>query len=240
MAAFRDIERTRMAGLPILHPALSVEAVGFRTWQGHWLGALITPWFMNAVIVPGTDADWISVPEGAWVDWRLPVGDLRFYCVVEPGVGEIHAHSLYSPVTRFADQAGARAEAQRCLGLRNHRAADQARGTGRFRAARADQQRVRKSARIPVGRADPRRRAARHAARARIDGRRFLDLPVSPSSRPASPHPTPGRVRISLRFLRIARSPQQLMMCRSAPDSSGSGATRRPGRSARGAPRTGS
>jgi [NiFe] hydrogenase assembly HybE family chaperone len=116
-AVFRDIERTRMAGLPILHPALAVEAVGFEPLHGHWLGVLITPWFMNAMIVPGAQADWLSVAEGAWVDWRLPVGDLRFYCMVEPGLGEVHAHSLYSPVTRFADPAAARAEAQRCLSL---------------------------------------------------------------------------------------------------------------------------
>lgn len=114
---FRDIERTRMAGLPILHPALAVEAIGFEPLHGHWLGILITPWFMNAMIVPGVDADWVSVPEGEWVAWQLPVGVLRFYSMVEPGLGEIHAHSLYSPVTRFDDQAAARAEAQRCLSL---------------------------------------------------------------------------------------------------------------------------
>lgn len=116
-AAFRDIERTRMAGLPIMHPELKVEAIGFEPLHGHWLGILITPWFMNAVIVPGAEADWVSVPEGGWVAWQLPVGTLRFYAVVEPGVGEFHAHSLYSPVTRFADRAAARVEAQRCLGL---------------------------------------------------------------------------------------------------------------------------
>lgn len=114
---FRDIERTHMAGLPIVHPVLSVEAIGFEPLHGHWFGILITPWFMNAVMVPGTDADWVSVPEGEWVAWQLPVGALRFYAVVEPGFGELHAHSLYSPVTRFADQAAARVEARRCLGL---------------------------------------------------------------------------------------------------------------------------
>ena len=116
-AAFREIGNTRMMGLPILNQALAVEAVGFQPLHGHWLGVLITPWFMNAVIVPGADADWVSVPEGAWVDWQLPVGHLRFYGVFEPGVGEIHAHSLYSPVARFADPAAARHEARRCLGL---------------------------------------------------------------------------------------------------------------------------
>lgn len=113
--AFRDIERTRMAGLPILNPALAVEAVGFRLWQGHWLGVLITPWFMNLVLVPGASADWRQVAEAAWVTWQLPARALRFHCIVEPSLGELHAHSLCSPVTRFSDQVLARAEAQRFL-----------------------------------------------------------------------------------------------------------------------------
>jgi [NiFe] hydrogenase assembly HybE family chaperone len=114
-AVFRDIERTRMAGLPILNPALAVEAVGFRPWQGHWLGVLITPWFMNLLLVPGMTAEWRSVAEGESTLWPLPAGALRFYSIVEPAVGEVHACSLYSPVSRFIDQAAARAEAQSCL-----------------------------------------------------------------------------------------------------------------------------
>jgi [NiFe] hydrogenase assembly HybE family chaperone len=114
-AVFRDIERTRMAGLPILNPALAVEAVDFSIWQGHWLGVLITPWFMNGMLLPGVQADWQSVADGKWVVWQLPAGERRFYSIVEPDLGEIHAHSLYSPVSRFSDQVAARAEAQRCL-----------------------------------------------------------------------------------------------------------------------------
>lgn len=115
-AVFRDIERTRMAGLPILNPALAVEAVGFRPWQGHWLGVLITPWFMNLLVVPGMTAAWHNVAEGESTLWPLPAGALRFYSIIEPAVGEVHAHSLYSPVSRFSDQATARAEAQQRLG----------------------------------------------------------------------------------------------------------------------------
>lgn len=114
-AVFRDIERTRMAGLPILNPALAVEAVGFRSWQGHWLGVLITPWFMNVMLLPGAEADWHNVAEGKWTVWRLPAGERRFYSIVESALGEVHAHSLYSPVSRFSDQDSARAEAQHCL-----------------------------------------------------------------------------------------------------------------------------
>ena len=39
-AAFTRIWETRMTGLPFLIGQLRVESVGFRPWQGEWLGAL--------------------------------------------------------------------------------------------------------------------------------------------------------------------------------------------------------
>ena len=35
--------RERMHDVPILNPALNVEAVDFQRWQRHWLGVLVTP-----------------------------------------------------------------------------------------------------------------------------------------------------------------------------------------------------
>lgn len=114
-AVFRDIERTRMAGLPILNTSLAVEAIGFTPWQGHWLGALITPWFLNLVLVPGTQGEWPHAAEGERIVRQLPAGDCNFYGCFEPVIGEFHASSICSPMSRFADQAAARAEAQRAL-----------------------------------------------------------------------------------------------------------------------------
>jgi len=87
-AVFRDIERTRMAGLPILNTALTVEAIGFTPWQGHWLGALITPWFLNLVLVPGAQGEWPHAAEGERIVRRLPAGDRGFYGCFEPVIGE--------------------------------------------------------------------------------------------------------------------------------------------------------
>ena len=42
-ATYRLIEKARMQDVPILNPALKVEAVGIRRWQGGgWFGALVT------------------------------------------------------------------------------------------------------------------------------------------------------------------------------------------------------
>ena len=43
-----------MADVPILNPVLSVEAVDFQHWKGHWLGVVITPWCMSMLLVPGS------------------------------------------------------------------------------------------------------------------------------------------------------------------------------------------
>lgn len=110
-AAFTRIWRTRMAGLPFLNPALRVEAVGFRPWQGQWLGALVTPWSVNLVLLPG-EGDWTSLPKGAERFVDMPAGRFRFIAGVDGDVGEHHACSLFSPALDFADHESARAVAE--------------------------------------------------------------------------------------------------------------------------------
>lgn len=104
--AWRAIEHDRMRDVPILNPALAVEAVGFEEYQGCWIGVLITPWFMNLVSLPGSGA-WRSAPERATVYYAFPTGVYEFIAGHEPGIGEYHACSLFSPMPEFADQAGA-------------------------------------------------------------------------------------------------------------------------------------
>ena len=50
---FSRIQAERMADVPLLNPALTVETVGFRLWQDSWLGVLITPWSMNLLALAG-------------------------------------------------------------------------------------------------------------------------------------------------------------------------------------------
>jgi [NiFe] hydrogenase assembly HybE family chaperone len=107
-AAFRRIESATMADVPILNPALHVEAVGFTRWQEHWLGIVITPWFMNLVLVPGAADAWQSVAPGKRLFRTFPSGDFAFLGSDEAEVGEFQSCSLFSPMAQFADQAGAR------------------------------------------------------------------------------------------------------------------------------------
>lgn len=113
-AAYTRIWKTRMQGLPFLNPNLRVAAVGFRPWGGEWLGALVTPWFVNLVLMPG-GGPWTSLPAGGERIVALPAGRYRFIAGHDEELGEHHACSLFSPASAFADHESALAVAEACL-----------------------------------------------------------------------------------------------------------------------------
>lgn len=105
--AFERIAATRMADLPILNPALHVEAVGFRPWQGSWAGVLVTPWMLNLMLLPGVEQLEALAP-GQRKRWSFPSGIYEFMGMNEPAVGVCHACQLISPVAEFATHEAAR------------------------------------------------------------------------------------------------------------------------------------
>jgi [NiFe] hydrogenase assembly HybE family chaperone len=109
--AFRAVA-ARMDGLPIVNPALAVEAVGFAPWQGHWLGVMLTPWFMNLVIAPGDESAWQPLPPGARRSHAFPAGAYEFIGARDEIAGEFQMCSLFSPVLQFDDHETARLVAQ--------------------------------------------------------------------------------------------------------------------------------
>jgi [NiFe] hydrogenase assembly HybE family chaperone len=114
-AVYGEIAATRMAGLPLVHPRLSVQAVGFEAQEdGTALGILVTPWFMNLVRLPLSNSAELPAP-GQAEDRRVGSWTFRFHGHSEPGIGEHAAASLASPMNEFADQAAAVATAQALL-----------------------------------------------------------------------------------------------------------------------------
>ena len=75
-AAYCRAQATRMAGLPFLNGSLAVEAIGFAPWQAHWLGVVVTPWFMNLVVAPRDAAQWRALPAGEKRRFRFPASPL--------------------------------------------------------------------------------------------------------------------------------------------------------------------
>ena len=106
---FREIEETRMDGVPILNKNLSVAALGFEVWQDYALGVLSTPWFMNLMMIP-IDQEKFSAGAPQVGDKRLlniPAGQVEFILGFEEGHGWSLACSLFSPMFEFADQEAA-------------------------------------------------------------------------------------------------------------------------------------
>ena len=113
--AFRRIEQERMHDVPLLNPALRVEALGFARWNGHWLGAVISPWFVNLVIVRGSVDGWKAAGEGEAVMHAFPCGTLAFLGASEPEVGDFATCALSTAMHQFATQESARAFAAAAL-----------------------------------------------------------------------------------------------------------------------------
>jgi len=114
-SVFSEIARTRMADVPIVNPALRVEAVGFRVWEGLWAGVLVTPWTINLVLLPGQDAQLDALALDEKKEWQFPSGKYEFMGLNEPAIGTCHICSLISPVTEFATHAEALAVAQEII-----------------------------------------------------------------------------------------------------------------------------
>lgn len=113
--AFFRIQRDQMADVPILNPALSVEAVDFQRWQGHWLGVVVTPWCMSLLLVPGCGENWVSTGENKRRFVRFPAGDFAFLGSEEAEFGEYQSCPLFSPMGQFSSQSEATMTARASL-----------------------------------------------------------------------------------------------------------------------------
>ena len=122
---FRRIATTRMAGVPVLNPALQVRALGFApllqavetsaTTEAApaLLGILLTPWFMNLLRVPAAGQP--VLPVGISAEREVGAHRLSFVGAHEPSLGAYEQCSLFSPMFQFADQAAAVATAREVL-----------------------------------------------------------------------------------------------------------------------------
>jgi len=113
--AFTRIQRERMTDVPILNPALRVQAVGFSVREEDCLGVLITPWFMNLMLLPLAGDAWAGLPPGSKIDQAFPSGSYEFILGEEEGIGRYLMCSLFSPVFEFENQAAAVATAEAVL-----------------------------------------------------------------------------------------------------------------------------
>ncbi len=104
---FETIYVEHMRDLPIVNKALQVEAVGFHDYHSHQLGVLITPWFMNLILLPGTD-DWSDTSQGDTSSIEFPSGRIEFAVSHDKVLDTYLSAVLFRSVADIADQATAR------------------------------------------------------------------------------------------------------------------------------------
>lgn len=116
---FAAIERERMQEIPILNPKLRVACIGMRAYNGLWVSILVTPWFINVMLLPGSEEEaraWSGIHSGAKVQHQFPAGAFEFICGAEAELGPYRICSLFSPVLQFEDQDAALAAAEGAIG----------------------------------------------------------------------------------------------------------------------------
>lgn len=116
-AMYGRIWQTSMHDMPWVNRALAVEVVGFRHWQGDWVGVVITPWFLNLFVLPGGGELWSDRPAGERCNIAFPAGELEFI-TDDDAAAEVPAYqycALITQVSQFASQEAARATAEGAL-----------------------------------------------------------------------------------------------------------------------------
>ena len=114
VARYEAIFEERMRDLPIVNPVLAVEAVGFDQWDEQDLGVLITPWFMNLVLLPDSKR-LADLPQGERIECRFPSGPCELTVYQDEELGTYLAAVLFRTVADFPDQDVARAVAEEAL-----------------------------------------------------------------------------------------------------------------------------
>lgn len=116
-AAFERIRRERMAGMPMLNPAVRVAAVGFARHGDkgqEWRGVLVTPWGINLLLLPAA-LGWPVPDPHERVFRAYPSGTFAFLANREEGMGDYLACPLIHDMQHYADHDTAVLTARACL-----------------------------------------------------------------------------------------------------------------------------
>jgi [NiFe] hydrogenase assembly HybE family chaperone len=75
---FSRIAAGEMRALPFYRPQIPVRACGFQRYERQWIGALLTPWMLSLLVLPGPGQLWPRRPEGSRLALALPCGNITF------------------------------------------------------------------------------------------------------------------------------------------------------------------
>lgn len=117
--SFTHIQHTRMQGVPVINPKLHVNADYFIPWQDYFLGVLVTPWFMNLMLLPASNEALSGLRQkriGEKETHVFPSGPYEFIVGTEADLGRYLSCSLFSPMFDFSDQVAVMDTAAAVLG----------------------------------------------------------------------------------------------------------------------------
>ena len=112
---FDYIGKERIQGLPIYNDKLAVEAVDFQPCEGGQIGVLITPWFVNVMLLLDDDKPWQFKELGEKVKFNLPTGEQEFTIGEEDAIGRYLFRSVVSPTHCYKSQPPAQSAARKAL-----------------------------------------------------------------------------------------------------------------------------
>ena len=96
-----------MSDLPLYNERVGVDAVDFMPFGEMGFGALVTPWFINAVFLPLEPVTYDPASVGRIWTVELPAGQRSFTLGGDEGTGLFWAHSLLSPLELMASHDAA-------------------------------------------------------------------------------------------------------------------------------------
>lgn len=126
---YRNILHQKMEGVALLNQRLAVAAIGFRPLisdsadtadvatvaVAEQIGVLLTPWFMNLMLLPGEGESWPEELQGDKTVRHLPSGSYEFIYGWDAVLGGYGMCALFSPMFEFDSQEGAVATAEEVL-----------------------------------------------------------------------------------------------------------------------------
>ncbi|CNE50797.1 hydrogenase-2 assembly chaperone HybE [Yersinia kristensenii] len=75
---FGQIAADEMRGLPFYRDHIPLRACGFQLFEQQWIGALLTPWMLSLVVLPGPQQSWQRRAVGERLMLALPCGTIGF------------------------------------------------------------------------------------------------------------------------------------------------------------------
>jgi len=111
---FKAIASAEMCRLPFYQAQVPVLACGFQRFEQQWVGALLTPWMLSLLVLPGPGQIWPQRAVGSRLALALPCGNVGFIVGEVSGCGQYLASSLLSPLPAGIEGDAAQRLAQQC------------------------------------------------------------------------------------------------------------------------------